>query len=229
MRHLASLGLAATLGFLAPASWAETDNATTVSLTAEGQQEATNDQAVATLFAEASGAQPGEVARQVNAMIAAALTTAKKYGDVKVRTGASQTYPIYGKTNRSIEAWRTRSHLRLESRNLGALAELVAVLQKDLALGELTLQPAIETRQQAQDAATRSAIEAFQARASMIAATLGKHYRLRHLDVGTQGVFPPPRPMARFAMADAAAPAVPMEAGTSTVSTTVSGTIELID
>lgn len=218
---------AAALGLQAPASRAE-DTATTVSLAAEGQQEAANDLAVASLFAEASDTQPAEVARRVNATLAAALAQAKRYPDVKVRTGTSQTFPIYGKTNRAIEAWRMRSDLRLESRNLGAVAELVAVLQKDLALAEISLQPAPETRKLAQDAATRGAIEAFQARAAMIAATLGRHYRLRHLDVGTQGIYPPPRPMARVAMAEAAAP-LPLEAGTSTVTATVSGTIELID
>jgi len=220
--------MAGTLAVLAPTSQAEAPPATTVSLVADGQQDAANDLAVAALFAEASDPQPGEVARRVNATLAGALAQAKKYPDVKVRSGSTQTYPIYAKNARSIEAWRMRSDLRLESRNLPALAELVAVLQKDLALSEITLQPAPETRKQAQDAATRGAIEAFRARAAMIAATLGKRYRLHHLDVGTQAIYPPPRPLARMAMAEATAP-LPMEAGTSTVTTSVSGTIELID
>lgn len=231
-RFLLTLLAAAALTLPAPPSQAEAPGApaaaTTVNLMAEGQQEAANDMAVAGLFAEASDPRPGEVARRINALLAAALAQAKKYPEVKVRTGSSQTFPIYGKDGRSIEAWRMRSDLRLESRNLPALAELVALLQKDLALAEISLQPTPETRQQAQDGATRLAIEAFQARAAMIAKTLGRGYRLRHLDVGTQGIFPPPRPMARVAMAEAAA-SLPMEAGTSTLTTTVSGTIELID
>jgi predicted secreted protein len=227
-RHPLMLLTAAALALPAPASRAEPPGAATVSLAAEGQQEAANDLAVAGLFAEASDPQPGEVARRVNASLAAALAQARKYPDVKVRTGTSQTFPIYGKNSRNIESWRMRSELRLESRNLAALAELVATLQKDLALAEINLQPAPETRKQAQDNATRDAIEAFQARAAMIAKTLGKGFRLRHLDVGTQGIYPPPRPIARMAVAEAAAP-LPMEAGTSTVTTTVSGTIELVD
>jgi predicted secreted protein len=223
-----ALLVTAALAGAAPASQAEMPAATTVSLVAEGHQEAANDLAVAGLFAEAADPQPGEVARRVNATVATALTQVKKYPDVKVRTGTSQTFPIYGKNNRNIESWRMRTELRLESRNLAALAELVALLQKDLALAEIHLQPAPETRKQAQDSATRSAIEAFQTRAGMIAATLGKRHRLRHLDVGTQGIYPPPRPLPRVAMAEATAP-LPMEAGTSTVTTTVSGTIELID
>lgn len=223
---------AAALALASAASRAEapgSTSGTTVTLMAEGQQEAANDLASASLFAEDSDPRPGEVARRINATIASAMAQAKKYPEVKLRTGASQTFPIYGKNGRSIEAWRMRSDLRLESRNLAALAELVALLQKDLALAEISLQPAPETRQQAQDGATRAAIEAFQARAAMIARTLGKGYRLRHLDIGTQGIFPPPRPMPRVAMAEAAAAPLPMEAGTSTVTTTASGTIELID
>lgn len=228
LRHPIALLMAAVLALGASAARSEAPTAPTVSLTAEGQQEAANDLAVASMFAEASDPQPGEVARRVNASIAAALAVAKKYPDVKVRTGSSQTFPVYGKSGRTIEAWRMRSDLRLESRNLAALTDLVAALQKDLALAEINLQPAPETRRQAQDGATRAAIDAFQARAAMIAKTLGKNYRLRHLDVGTQGISPPPRPMPRLAMAEAAAP-LPVEAGTSTVSTTVSGTIELTD
>ena len=228
IRYPATLLTAAALALLAPASRADAPAATTVGLSAEGQQEAANDLAVAGMFAEASDPQPGEVARRVNATLAAALAQAKKYPDVKVRTGTSQTFPIYGKNGRNLESWRMRSELRLESRNLAAVAELIGILQKDLVLSEINLQPAPDTRKQAQDDATRNAIEAFQSRAAMVAKTLGKGYRLRHLDVGTQGVYPPPRPVARMAVAEAAAP-LPMEAGTSTVTTTVSGTIELVD
>lgn len=224
-----ALCVAGVLALLPPASHAEGPTPTTVSLSAEGQDEADNDLAVAGMFAEASDPQAGELARRVNATIATALAKTKKFPDVKVRTGSTQTFPIYGKNGRSIEAWRMRSDLRLESRNLAALAELVALLQKDLALADVSLQPAPETRKLAQERATRGAIDAFQSRAAMIAQTLGKSYRLRHLDVGTQGSYPPPRPMARLAMADAAAPPIPMEAGTTTLSTTVSGTIELVD
>lgn len=224
-----AFALACALALLPGASQAEAPSNPTVSLSAEGQDEASNDLVVAGMFAEAADPQPGEVARRVNAAIAAALAKAKKFPDVTAKTGSTQTYPIYAKNARSIEAWRMRSELRLESRNPTAMAELVALLQKDLALAEVSLQPAPETRKRAQDAATRNALEAFQARAGMIAGALGKHYRLRHLEVGTQGVYPPPRPLAKFAVADAAAAPLPMEAGTSTVTTTVSGTIELID
>lgn len=222
------LSLALLSGATPLAQAAESLEPLTVSLTAEGQQEASNDLAVASLFAEASDPQPGELARRINATLGTALALAKKYPEIKVRTGSTQTFPIYGKSGRTIDSWRMRSDLRLESRNLGSLAELVALLQKDLALAEISLQPAPETRKSAQDGATRNALEAFQARAAMIATTLGKRYKLRHLDVGTQGIYQPPRPMARMALAESAAP-VPMEAGTSTVSATVSGTIELLD
>lgn len=223
------LVFAAGLLVLSPITQAADPEGVTVSLAADGQQEAPNDLAVATLFAESTDSQPGAVAKRVNGLISGAIAQAKKYPDVKVRSASSQTYPIYSKGGRSIEAWRMRSDLRLESRNLGAVAELVGQLQKDLGLSEITLQPAPETRAKAQDDATRSALTAFQDRAGLIAGALGKRYRLKHLDVGAQGVYPPPRPMPRLAMAEAAAAPIPMEAGASTVTASVSGTIELID
>jgi len=211
---------------LALACSATTCAATTVDLTAEASRPANNDLARATLFAEAQGAAPAEAAKRVNALIADALASAKAASRVKVQSGGTHTYPVYAKGGR-IESWRMRSELALEATDIAALSELVGKLQATLGVAGVTLAPAPETRRKAEDEATQEAIAAFRVRAQLVAATFGKPYRIKHLSIGQQS-FRPPMPMMRAAVAQEMA-AMPMEAGESAVTVSVSGQIEIAD
>lgn len=198
---------------------------TLVDLAADAGRSAPNDMARATAFFEANDANPGELARRVNSTIAAALQTAKGYASVKTRSGNTWTNPNYGKDGR-ITGWRMRSELLLESRDIAALSELVGKLQATLGVGQITLQPAPETRKKAEDDATLDAIAAFQAKAKLVAGALNKPYRIKQMSIGAAGR-PPVFPVARtMAVAAEAAPA-PIDAGESTVTVSVSGQIEL--
>ncbi len=201
---------------------------TTVDLAADATRSAPNDLVRVVLYAEASGASPGELARRINGEIAEALKSAKAVPGVTVKSGSSGTTPIYGKS-RGIESWRMRSELNLESTDTAAIAELAGRLQNRLALGGVVQTPAEATRKRVEDEATRDALAAFQARAAVIAAALGKPYRIRSLNVGQSGI-QPPMPMVRGAMFKAAdAAPLPLEAGDSPLTVTVSGQIELQD
>jgi len=201
---------------------------TTIDLAADASRPAANDLVRVTLFSEASGPSPAEVARKVNGEINEALKWIKTVPAVTGKTGNSSSYPIYGK-GRGIESWRLHSEILLESQDPAAVSELVGKLQNRLALGGITLLPSDSTRRQAEDAATRDAIGAFHSRARVIAEALGKTYRLKHLSVSQSGqVMPMPMLRSAKAMAAEAAP-LPIEAGESQVSVSVSGQIELAD
>ena len=197
-----------------------------VELSSEASRAAVNDLIRATVAAEASGASPGELARQVNAQIAEALKTAKAYPAVKAQSGATASYPVYAKGGK-IEAWRMRSELTLESSDNAALPELLGKLQTSLGVSSLVLQPSAETRRHAEEQAMVEAIAAFKARASVVAETLGKTYRLKQLNIATGNRFVQPvfRSAARPLAADTAP--MPVEAGESQVTASVSGQIEL--
>lgn len=200
----------------------------TVELSAEASRRAPNDFAVATAYVEASDPDPARLAKRVNEALATALDQARRYPDVSTRSAGVHTYPVYGKDGRRIEGWRMRSEIQLESRNLAALSELLGRLQGALAISQLTIRPAPETERATADQAATDAIHAFEARAKTISATLGKHYRIRHLAVAYGGGGPV-RPMMRaMAMAEDAG-TVPLEAGDTEVIVNVSGTIELTD
>ncbi len=204
---------------------------TLVDFRVDVQKAVANDLGRASAYVEMTGADPTEVSRKVKAVIADGLVTAKAQPNITVKSGNTHTYPIYSKGGRSIESWRMRSELLLESRDAAALSTAVGKLQGgQLAIGGINFSPAPETRRKADDDATLEAIEAFNAKAARIAATLKKTYKIRMMNVNGGGQFPQTYPMARGAamMAAESAP-MPVEAGESNVTVNVSGQIELID
>lgn len=203
---------------------------TTVELSAEASKAAANDLATAVLYVERTGPNPAAVAREVNREIATALELARTRNEVKVQSGNTSTWPIYAQDGKGrVTGWRMRSEIELESRDLPAMSDLVGELQATLALAQITMQPAPETRRKAIDAATTDALQAFEQRASLIAGALGRKHRIAHLSVGHSG-FQPPMPRMRAAAAmSAEAASAPLEGGESQVSVHVSGRIELID
>ena len=207
----------------------ETSRIRTAELSADASRPAPNDLAIAQLYAEQSGPDAAAVARQVNRNIASAIETARSYQDIKVQSAGTSTWPVYAKTGGRIEAWRMRSEIRLETRNTAALSELVGKLQASLAVSNISMQPAEETRRKAADEATVDAIRAFEQRAALIASTLGKNYRIHRLNISESGARPPIyAKMRTSAMMAEAAPA-PMEGGESDISVSVNGSIELLD
>ena len=199
---------------------------TIIELSAEATRPAANDLFRATVSADATGTTPGELARQVNTMISGALKTAKPYFSVKTQSAGTSTYPIYSK-NGKIESWRMRSELSLESGDAAALSELLGKLQTTLGVSNLVMQPSPETRKKAENEAMLDAITAFKMRSSVLAEAMGKPYRIKQLSVNTSGRFVQPmiRAAAKSMIQDAGP--MPMEAGESQISATVSGTIEL--
>lgn len=203
--------------------------ATTIDLAAEASRPAVNDQIRAVVYSEAQGNNPADLARRVNQEIATGLQLVRGKPGVSVKTGNQSTYPVYGR-DQKIESWRMRSELVLESRDLGAVSELLGELQqRRLAVGQVTQMPSPETRRKVEDDATRDAIKAFQGRAEVIAGALGKKWTIKQLSVSQQGgAMPLPIYRSAKVMMAEAAPA-PLEAGESLLTTTVSGQIELVD
>ena len=210
---------------LASPAWA---TPTLIDLSAEASRPAANDLARATVFAEASGATPGELANRIKGLMTEGLKIAKGYATVKMQSSGTSTYPVYAKGGK-IESWRMRSELTLESSDTAALSELLGKLQASLGVSSLAMLPAPETRKNAENEAMLDAVNAFKSRAKLLADTLGKSYRIKQLSVNSSGrtpVMPMMRASASFA-ADAAP--MPMEGGDSQVTVNVTGQIELLE
>lgn len=222
-RLIAALSLFLSLGLAAATAVA----GTLIELSAEVSLPAANDLLRATLYSEASGGNPTELARRVNGEIAEALKVARGQPGIKVQSGGQTTFPVYGQ-GQKIDGWRMRSEIVIETKDLPAASVLIGRLQgMHLAVAGIQLLPAPETRRQVADAAVGAALSAFEQRAALVAGHFGKTWKIRQLNVGQSGG---PLPMARGLRAAAmAAEAVPLEGGESLVGATVSGQIELAD
>jgi predicted secreted protein len=195
-----------------------------VTLSAQAAREVANDTLHATLAAEAEGSDPAQLADGVNRTMRRALDLARGYGGVKVRSGNYQTYPVYDRTR--IVRWRVRQELRLESTDFGAATELIGKLQASLAVTQFSHGVSGEARRQAEDALIGEAIAAFEARARLASQALkAKGHRLRDLNLATEGPLPPRPLVMRTMAADAAPPA--LEAGSTRITVTASGTVQL--
>lgn len=204
-------------------------NALTVDLSANATLRAPNDQLKVEVFSEMNAATPQEVASLVNRQIAAALVQAKAYAPgVKTQTGSTRTNPVYGKNSR-INSWQMRSDLQIESQDLVAFSELVGKLQNTLGVSEIQAMPSLATRKKFENDATLNAIEAFKSKADLIASSFNKPYRISKLSFN--GQYQPRPVMAMRAKSSLMSEyaAMPMEAGESEITITVSGQIEIAD
>lgn len=214
-----------TAAFFAVSTPAIGVDALLVELSSEASRPATNDLMQATVSAEASGASPGDLSAQINQSVAEALSAAKAFPTVKVKTGNTTTYPVHSKQGK-IESWRMRSDIVLESSDATVLSRLLGKLQKSLTVTSLIASPSHETRRKAENEAMIDAIALFRERASLLAEQLGKSYSIKQMSISATGHVPRPLMRAARSMSQEIAP-MPVEAGESQVVISVSGKIAI--
>ncbi len=171
------------------------------------------------------------VQTQLKNALDAALTEAKKTaqtGQLDVRTGNFSLYPRYGKEGK-INGWQGTAELVLDGRDFAKISATAGKIQT-LTIANVSFGLSREQRQKIEAEAQTQAIEHFRAKATNIAKSFGlTAYALREVSVnaGNQGYTPRPRVVAMEMRMDAANAAVPVEAGKSTVTVTVSGSVQL--
>ena len=209
--------------------YAESLNYNLVELSAQASRQVSNDVMQATLFAEATGPQPGALAATVNKQLANAVADTKKIKNVRVENGDYYSQANYQEGKQ--QGWRTRGEVRVQSSDFAALATLIGELQSDgMQLGNMQFSVSPQLRESVEAELTRAAIKAFQQRAEIVRDSLNsKAVKIVTLRLDAQGSFPPPRPMykvnAMMAMDAAAAP--PAEAGNSEITVVASGSVQV--
>lgn len=196
-----------------------------VTLNAQAEREVPNDLLSAVLAAEAEGADPAQIANELNRAMQQALAIAKTYRGVNARSGSYQTYPIYDKNR--VTRWRARQELRLDSADFAALTQLIGKLQASLVVTGMTLSVSPEARRQAEHALIPEALAAFDERARLVRdAMKAKGHRVRDIQISGSE---PVRPVFAAARSMAAQSMVPpaVEPGTTRILITVSGTVQL--
>jgi len=195
-----------------------------LSVSASAQLE--NDTMVATVFAQEEGSQAAELSSMVNKRIRRALDLVKQHPEIKHQTNAYSSNPIY--SNNKIKGWRVSQSLRLESKDMALMSDVLGKLQSDLALQSMQFTVSPDSKNQQDEKLIDTALEAFEKRAQQVVKKLGrKDYKIVDINISTSGArgVQPQYAMRAMAMDTESSPAI--SAGEQTVSVTVSGNIEL--
>lgn len=227
--HLAPLVLAALASL--PAQAEDAPHYNRISLHAEANREIAHDLMLVTLYAEAQHKDPGQLAGDTTRILNAALERARQVAGVKVSLGNRNSHPVYDDQGRRIVAWRERAELRLESADFAALSRLSADLLGELKIADMRFAIAEATRKKSEDELLQDAVKAFGERAQLATRALGgSGYKLVSLNLSGSAMAPPP--FARATMMktmdrEAGAPVQEIEAGSSQVSISADGVIEV--
>jgi predicted secreted protein len=199
-------------------------------LSATGTVEVLQDMLTMNLTTTREGGDSNAVQAQIKAALDAALAEARKAalpGQMDVRTGNFSLYPRYGRDGK-ITAWNGTAELVLEGRDFARIAQTAGRIQT-MTVGSANFGLSREQRTKVEGEAQAIAIDRFKAKAGEIAKGFGfASYGLREVAVtaNDQG-FVPRAPRLMAATASASQEPVPVEAGKSAVTVTVSGTVQL--
>jgi predicted secreted protein len=153
---------------------------------------------------------------------------AAKPGQLEVRTGPFALYPRHGSKG-SITGWQGSAELVIEGRDMAGIAQLAGRIQT-LTVARVGYGLSRELREKTEADVAAQAIAKYRAQAAQYARLFGyAGYALREVQVQTEGHVPPAMPMVRArAMAvDSAEAALPTEAGKSSVTASVSGSVQM--
>ena len=209
-----------------------------LSLTASASLEVTMDTLSVTMATTREGADAAVVQSQLRQALDAALAEARKAARPKaleVQTGAFSLSPRYANPSSrsaatSIVGWTGRAELLIEGRDLPAVSQLVGRLPS-MTVSRVGFELSREARERVEEETTRQAIERFRSRAESHSRQFGfSGYQIREVQVGTAEppVMMARAPMMRAAAMPAAEEALPVEAGKTTVSSTVSGSVQML-
>jgi len=196
-----------------------------LSVSASAQLE--NDTMVATVYAQEEGSKAAELSGIVNKRIRRALDLVKTYPEIKHQTNTYSSSPIY--SNNKIKGWRVSQSLRLESKDMTLMSDVLGKLQSELALQSMQFTISADSKNQQDEKLIDKALQAFEKRAQQVVKKLGrKNYKIVDINISTSGARPiRPQYQMRAMVMDAAESAPAISAGEQTVSVTVSGNIEL--
>ena len=223
-----SIGALASL----PALAADDLHYNQISLRAEASQEVPRDLMIVTVYTEAQNTDAAKLAAEITTAMNKAIGQAKQVKDVTLRQGSRNSYPIYDNKTQKITGWRERAELRLESADFAALSKLTGDLMQTLKMGNMQFAVGNAARKTSEDTLLKDAVNAFKTRAQLATDALGgKGYKIVSLNLNSNG-YPQPymrsEMMMKAASADmAAAPTPDVEAGTSEVSMSADGVIEV--
>lgn len=202
-----------------------------LSLAAQASAEVPQDTVDITLFYEQQAPDASSLTATLNQRADAALRMAKGVDGVTARSGSFTVYPSTDRDGR-ISAWRGRTEVVLESHDFEAASKLAGKMSSSMQVGNVAFSLSPQAQRAAAQKLSSQAIDSFRQQAQASTQAFGySSYTIREVSVNHDGGSQP-RPVmmmqARGMSADAkmAAP-MAFEAGTSTVTVNVSGSVQM--
>ena len=201
-------------------------------LSASASMDVRQDLLTMVLATTREGAEPAAVQTELKTALDAALAEVKAQaepGQLDVRTGSFSLYPKQNKDGR-ITVWQGRAELVLEGRDFARISAAAGRIQT-LTVSQSLFGLSREQRAKVEREAQQQAIKNFREKSSEVAKSFGMNEAtIREVNIMANDQFPPPilrmRTMAAPAGMAADAP-IPVEAGNSTVTVTVQGSVQL--
>lgn len=212
-----------------------------LTLAASASVEVAQDVLSVTLSATREGADAGAVQSALKQALDAALAQARraaKPGQLEVSAGNFSLYPRYAPaSNRSssgaagggIVGWQGRTELRLEGRDMQAIAQLTGRIDT-MTIARVAYSLSREQREAVENQVAAQAIARYRASAADYARQFGyAGYVIREVNISSDASSRAvPMAMARAeSLASAVPVALPVEAGRSSVTVSVGGSIQL--
>lgn len=201
-------------------------------LQASGAVEVQQDLLVLTLGTVREGKDAATVQSQLRQALDAALTEVRKTAEARqmdVRTGNFSLSPRYS-SSQAITGWQGRVELVLEGRDFTRITA-AAARASTLSISGVAFNLSREQRQSVEREAQQQAIARFKEQASALSTSFGfGGYGLREVAVNSNDTSagPFPRTMAMEARgASLSAAPLPVEAGRTSVTVTVSGSVQM--
>jgi predicted secreted protein len=203
-----------------------------LALSAQASAEVTQDLLTIVLSVTREGADAATVQSQLRQVLDTGLVEARRAvrpGQLDLRTGQFGVYPRYS-TRGTLGGWQGTAELVIEGRDMASISQLAGRLP-GMTVARVGYGLSKEAREKAEAEISAQAIQRFKARAEDYARQFGfGGYGIREVNVGQADAMPVQQPMFRRAMAAQAAPAdepVPVEAGRTTVTVVVNGSVQM--
>jgi predicted secreted protein len=203
-----------------------------LALSAQASAEVTQDLLTIVLSVTREGPDAATVQSQLRQVLDAALVEARRAvrpGQLDLRTGQFGVYPRYS-TRGTLGGWQGTAELVIEGRDTAAISQLAGRVP-GMTVARVAYGLSKEAREKAEGEISAQAIQRFKARAEDYARQFGfGGYGIREVNVGQADAIPVQQPMFRRSMAAQAAPAdesVPVEAGRTTVTVVVNGSVQM--
>ncbi|HYE70171.1 MAG TPA: SIMPL domain-containing protein [Aquabacterium sp.] len=203
-----------------------------LALSAQASAEVTQDLLSIAVSVTREGPDAATVQSQLRQVLDTALAEARRAvrpGHLDVRTGQFGVYPRYS-TRGTLGGWQGTAELVIEGRDMAAISQLAGRVP-GMTVARVGYGLSKEAREKAEGEIAAQAIQRFKARAEDYARQFGfGGWGIREVNVGQADAIPVQQPMFRRAMAAQAAPAdesVPVEAGRTTVTVVVNGSVQM--